>query len=398
MNYQISLIPELNYWMIQVIKNSPVYETFHKIPSHVSEYWREPNSILELLFNENFDPDPMSSSSSSSLTDLIYNDKRYIYQYRRCNLLRIPQDSNILKRIQIYRWNANVFVANSEQFLIILDMTGSMYGQSEPENPTVLPYDVNEEDRSPYITYETDKYFTTNYPLVKTDPDRQIELPDDPPILTPAENIFDLTDQDHRMLDLLYDFKIGLDVTLDGIDFSELDTCLSKLIYIYLDAFINDSYSYYNNEDTISDGTNILCTLYEKYVLDMIYHLKQKRYGVIWKDQEIINTSIEEIQENYFIILKRERRKITLTPEILLAGEFILSDDVLPWHRKDMTIFRDGEILEQDEDFTVQIVYDDPNNIYVKIILLKDIFQLDEELELIWSFAEPYSVYSEEDQ
>ena len=96
----ITLVPELNYWMIRILKSSPVADTYCNTPTTISDFWREPNSVLELLFNECFHPD-LSEPSSSSSSGATY--RPYIYKYRSCNLNLIP-DKNVLNRIQLYRW------------------------------------------------------------------------------------------------------------------------------------------------------------------------------------------------------------------------------------------------------------------------------------------------------
>jgi hypothetical protein len=408
---QLNIIPELNYWMGITLKNSPVYETFHKRPSAGSEYWTEKNSVIDLLFNENFDPDDpwwleLHSSSSSSSSDFIPpwildiyedNDKRYIYKYRRCNLLNIT-DKNLLYRIQLYRWWANIWACNSDKFINVLDMQGS---NVDPDfwvnNEVFLPFDVSEHERSPYITYKAWIYFQTNYPLAYQDRFLTITPPLPNPIYTEAEDPFDLTDQDHMMLELLYDYKTGRNVSLDDIDYSTLTSCIAKLVYIYLDAFINDSFIHYSDTETICHGEKILCTLYEKHVVNMLYLLKGKLYGVIWKDTEIINDEIKEIEEKRFMIMKKVVTRVRITEEDIANKEIILVGAHLPWNRKDFTIFKDGLVLTQDTDFKVVLDYTDVNNIFTRIKLLSNNFRVNEKLLFIWSYVDPYSVYSEND-
>jgi hypothetical protein len=408
----INVVPELNYWMVMVLKNSPVNDVFHKIASQISDYWREPNSVLELLFNENFTPIPKPSSSSSSSSGFYdfdsENERRFIYKYRMCNLLTIP-DKNLIYRLQLYRWNSNVFAANSNKFWAIFDMTsapnrdinwpyprGTEY-YDEGSGIVVLPYDVDEKKRSPYLDYQPGPLFTSNYQLVDADQNKQIPpIPPMPPV-GPVGNLFGFTKQDLDILDLLYDYKVGFPITLDGINFYDL-TCISKLIYIYLDAFLNNSYQYYDTEDTISeDCSSILCNLYEKYVLDMICQLKRQQYGVIWKDSDVINTTITTINVNDFMIMKNHNERIIVTDEIYTNGEILITEHI-PWNRADFLLFKDGKILEQDESYTLQIDFSDPTNIVARCHFLKDIFLPGDRLEMIWSYVDSHSAYSAPDQ
>jgi len=397
---EINVIPELNFWLRRELSNSEVYDTYHKIPVDVSDSWREPRSVLELLFNETFDPGPYQPSSSSSgdavgLED--ENDRPYIYLYRRVNILNIT-DKVLLQRIQPYRWWANVYAANSMKFIDLFNMQGSQFDPGAyPRNETILPYDVAKEDRSPYITYESWNASMTNYPLWVMGDDPTIP-PVTPDPLWRRADIFDFTDLTLEMLDKLWFYKTGCPwVTIDDITYEELDSCVARLIYIYLDAFLNDSFNYYDSEDSISDGSDILCSLYEKHVLDIVYLLRSKLYGVIWKDSVVINDNIEEIHENFFIILKKvvDRRRVDET--VLQNNEFIIEGNNLPWDRRDFTFFKDGVILEQDQDYTITMDVEDPNNVFAKVILLRDDFEDGELVEFIWSYADPYSVFSEDD-
>jgi len=410
---QIFLIPELNFWMIKTLKSSPVNPNYHKIPSDISDFWRESRSVLELLFNENFNPESTPSSSSGSITDMeSINDKPYIYKYRKCNLLLIP-DKNVLRRTQMYRWNALIFAASSNKFATMFDMSNTHFDQSPnptqpPTNPVDaswldenqvtmrLPTDVNEADRSPYITYKSNIYTPGSYPLVDMDQNAPVNPLPPSVIYPPPEDPFQFSEQDFMMLDILYDYKLGYPVTLNGIVFPDL-TCIAKLIYIYLDAFLNNSFVYYSDDQTISDGSNILCTLFEKHVINMIYHLKQRQYGVIWKDQYVISDRIVEINVNDFLIMKKETKRITITEEMFVNNEILITENI-PWDRRDFVIYQDGVVIEQDKDYTVVIDFSDPNKPIAHVHFITDIFLPGDILELIWSHIDPYSPISQPDE
>jgi len=397
---EINVIPELNFWFRRELSNSEVYDSYHKIPVEVNDSWRESRSVIELLFNETFDPGPYQPSSSSSgdawgIED--DNDKPYIYLYRRVNILHIT-DKTLLQRIQPYRWWANVYAVNSIKFIDLFNMQGSQLDPDfYPSNQVRLPYDVDEEDRSPYITYNNWNGSTTNYPLWQDSGDLNIPPPVQPPIIA-RPDIFDFTDLTFEMLDKLWFYKTGCQwVTLDDITYEELDSCIAKLIYIYLDAFLNDSFTHYDSEEIISSDDDILCSLYEKHILDIIYLLRSKLYGVIWKDSVVINKNIKEINENIFIILKKTVSRRRVTDEVLNNNEFLIDGSNLPWDRRDFTFFKDGIILQQDQDYTITMDVEDPNNVFAKVILLRDDFELNELVEFIWSYADPYSFASEDD-
>ena len=307
-------------------------------------------------------------------------------------------DKNLLNRIQLYRWWSNIYAANSNKFFYLFNMQGSVSDlNNDVVNEVSLPFDINEEDRSPYITYQTYNGSFTSYPLWQTgevDPDKIEETQN--PIINDAV-IFEFTDLTFQMLDKLYNYKTGKNVNLDDIIFDELDSCLAKLIYIYLDAVLNDSYEHYDSIECISNATDILCSLYEKHVLNFLYLLRSKSYGVIWNDSDIINNKIVPIREDFFVILKKKIVRTRVTQQVLYTKKFIISDDV-PWNRKDFTFYKDGMILEQDKDFTVVMDVSDARNVKAEVKLLRDDFVDNELVEFIWSYVEPISYISEQEE
>ena len=406
---KIYLIPELNYWMIIVLKNSPINDTYHKIPTVISDYWTEPNSVLSLLFNENFSPNPPASSSSSSSSG---NSRNYIWQYRTCNLLLIP-DKNVLNRLQLYRWNSTVYAADSHKFMNIFDSTGTRYPpvqnnsdiifdtgldylEASSETVPNLPVDVEEKDRSPYISYTTHTTVTTNYSLVKHGKQEMKPWPPVPPI-PPTHNVFNLTEDDLMMLDKLYDYKVnGVCPDLTLIDFNNLHGCIAKLIYVYLDAFCFNQFTYFDSEEPIASEGDILCSLYEKCVLDMICQLKIRQYGVIWKNSDIINNQIIEENTYQFMIMKKENLRITITPEMIYNKELIIPNDNIPWDKRDVVLFKNGLILTADEDYMLVLDFSDPVNVIAKISFLKDIFIPGENIKIIYSYVEPETAFTED--
>lgn len=378
---QITLIPELNWWFRIVLKNSAITDTFHCIPAELSDFWREPKSIIELLFNENFEPDSEPLPTQSL-------DKKYIYEYQQCNLLFIP-DKKLLNRIQLYRWNALVYAASSSKFTSLFDMTGATTNL-ETEVQTRLPFDVDPEDRSQNITYKSRIYNTTNFPLVDTDKNLIINEPPPYPDELPAEELFGLTDDDLQFLDLLYKFKTGECVNISCYTYNTLSE-LAKLIYVYLSVMINDDYSMYNTNNLISSGDNILTNLYEKHVINMIYTVRSKQYGVIYNQKVIVSNRQENINVDEFMIMKKTHDRHYLTQEEVDNNEVLITENI-PWDRKDFSLFKDGLLLTQDTDYTVTIDFSDVNNIVAKLSFIDQTIAVGQQIFMIWSYVVPYSI------
>jgi hypothetical protein len=410
----ISIVPELNFWMIRVLKDSTVNDTFHKIPTVVSDSWREPNSVIELLFNENFLPESKSSSSTYNGLPNIENEneKPYIYKYRPCNLLTVT-DKNILNRIQVYRWYSTIYAANSNKFWHMFDLTGAQYPATQNNGDIIfdsgaeymdvsnsnvpnLPVDVDPETKSPYVaTYNTKNFLTTNFPLVQHGAQEMKPWPPTPPI-PESYNVFNFTDDDLMMLDMLYDYKVYGIFNLSNVNFESLIGCIAKLVYIYLEAFCLNKFDHFDTEDPVSDESNILCNLYEKYLVDIIYQLRARQYGVIFKNSDIINQHIVEENMYQFMIMKKENIRVTLTDDMIVSREVLITDNI-PWDKRDFVLYKDGIILKSDVDYSLVLDFSDPTNVVAKVSFIKDIFVPGENLEFIYSYVEPYSAYSEDD-
>ena len=358
------IVPELNYWIKQVLQKSPINEKFFKIPSEVSDFWRDSNSVLDLLFNENFVSTyiPMSSSSSSSSE---FQDKPYIYIYRTCEIKSIS-DKKLINRLNIYRYNIDIYAASSNKFWQLFDLRYSppyvnMINEDEnvqdqldilntPDEIPNVPY-TNIEDtnaqNNPYFTYKSQIYFSTNYSLVHLDNDYKFDPPPPIPLPSPPTNVFNFTEEEFMMLDLLYDYKTYIGADISNISCDHLTSPLSKCIFIYLSVCINNNLNACPSETKFSDDTNILYSVYEKYVLDFIYRLKQKDYTVIYKPSEIINNKTVEINQDFLMTLKYRMDFIFINEEDLITIKIIFRDEYIPWNRSDFSIFHNGLLLHQ---------------------------------------------------
>lgn len=87
-------------------------------------------------------------------------------------------------------------------------------------------------------------------------------------------NIFNLQPDDFTLLDILLEYRLDStsNITLDDITYDDLSTSLSKLIYLYLDLKLNDSYTNFDNTTPLSSATNLLDNCYEMYVCEALFN------------------------------------------------------------------------------------------------------------------------------
>lgn len=115
-----------------------------------------------------------------------------------------------------------------------------------------------------------------------------------------GDNIFELNNNDLIMLDALLAYRMDstsltiIDSTSVSIitdstagtsilfaSYDSLDTCLSKLIYLYLQLKIYENYELYNNLDLVSScdmhPKSLLCNVFESYVIDSYFKFIMNR-------------------------------------------------------------------------------------------------------------------------
>jgi len=85
-------------------------------------------------------------------------------------------------------------------------------------------------------------------------------------------NLFNLQNDDKIMMDKLLQYRIDTtSITSIEINYDDLSTRLSKLIYIYLNFKINNNYSLFD-KNPISNEEEILENFYEALILDTIFN------------------------------------------------------------------------------------------------------------------------------
>jgi len=402
------IVPELNYWIKKILLKSPINEKFFHVPVEISDFWKEENSVLDLLFNENF------KSTILPTDDLSNQDppKQYIYTYRTCDIKTIT-DQTLLNRINIYRYTIDVYAADTTKFLSLFDLTNSpvfVNAIFEDENVQDQLDIQNREDdmpdtdytqeqdenaqRNPYFTYKSKIYYSSNYQLVKLDTDYEFDPLPPAPILSPVVNVFEFNEEEFMMLDLLFCYKTTNEVDLSDITCDSLSSSLSKNIFIFLNACFQ-KFDVCESDFKFSDGTNLLHSLYEKYVLDFVYRMKQKEYAVIFKPSDNINNKLVEINQDFLLTLKNKLEYIYLTDKNISTKKIIINDEYIPWDRADFNIFHNGSLLKQDRDFTVQVNSSDASDIYYEIILNSNIFSSGDKIICKWSYMDPSSAFSQ---
>jgi len=270
----IHFIPEIDFWALQILKKSPVYQDFKKYPIAINEEeWRRDGSVLDLLFNYTFD------SASYSI------------HYLQVDKVAIT-DTNIVNRSAILANQLRYWVCDTTSAQIILPGDSTALGEG---------VQIIDDVQRP------------------TTPCTSLALS-----LLTAANVFSITTGEKDLLDILFLHKTGVDVSsyLIQIDYNSLPSPLSKLIYIYLDIEVNDNYFLYDNDTPVNTEDRLIVTLFEKFVLDHLYRKISFRpsisEGSYMGDSEYTHL-VDRLEEDD-IINKRYLLPSTLKP---ISGEYI---------------------------------------------------------------------------
>ena len=152
-----------------------------------------------------------------------------------------------------------------------------------------------------------------------------------------GENIFSLEDDDLTLLSKLSSYRIGINPNISNINYDNLSTNLSKLIYIYLDLVLNQNYSVLNDSSVISDDDNALESLFELYVINESYKAMKN-----WTN--LIDANLLELR------LVHEVKIITSAIE---SAKAVSLDEVV--YDYNLDVYHNGEKLVQDTDYIVAI-------------------------------------------
>ena len=339
----------MDLWIYNILYNNNLTSSYINIPVKPSEKWRCKDSVVELLFNETFDP-----------SGKMYDNFPYIYRYKTVNIKKIESfDVDLHRRIQIYPYKY-VWCADDESNTLFQDI----------QNQVIPIFTNNTSDSTNYYNgINPTKYITKYRSAIITSTNDQLhaDLPDtededdntDQTVYGPDVNVFGLTKEELEMCQLLYYYRTGqfelIHCFTDDF-YYQLRSPLSKWIYLYLQCYLFNivNYKYLNTITTEDDG--ILRCMFEKHAQDRIYQYIQKQNFAIWnKVEDIGGNSLRRIFEDYtmnchtFIWTKRIDKNIINNKEIAI----LLEEEQQPVNNSNFEFIYDGKQLKQNIDFEI---------------------------------------------
>jgi hypothetical protein len=146
---------------------------------------------------------------------------------------------------------------------------------------------------------------------------------------TNGSNVLSITDEEVILLDKLLLYRINNAVDISDIEYDELDSNLSKLIYQYLSFMCSDNFVYVNNSYLVSSSDNELESLFEVFVVNEC-HKKMKNSNIVVSGSVILTIPY--------------RLKVTVDSTILSSKYFEIPNT--PYNRSDFYVFQNGNLLD----------------------------------------------------
>lgn len=191
-----------------------------------------------------------------------------------------------------------------------------------------------------------------------------------------TENVFNIDSEEENLLDKLFKFKTDSTsaVNISAITYGNLNSNLSKLIYIYLNYELNNDFSLYDTESTpfTTSDSNILHILYEKWLIDFFYKQKVKEYVI--KDK--INQTLH--------MLNQINITVTLTETEIINKQILFSPTQKPFNADDIEIIYNCKIQIKGKDFQYE---DSPiSRLYWNNLTLEANLQVEDKIYINWSY------------
>ncbi len=155
-----------------------------------------------------------------------------------------------------------------------------------------------------------------------------------------ASNILEITPEEESLLDLLLVFRRTNTVDITSIIYEDLNSSLSKLIYLYLYLKTNKNYDLFNMVLPVANEDRFLELIYEKYVLDAYFREFAKQYLVLDSTTTFTVTQLDSKAE-----------VVTITADMITNKQIIL--DPKPYDSRDVSVVLSGVLKKLGIDYEI---------------------------------------------
>lgn len=144
-------------------------------------------------------------------------------------------------------------------------------------------------------------------------------------------SLSDSTSDNRRMLDQLLEYRMGNSVDLSGIDYEDLTTDFSKLVYQYLDLMSNGIYDKLDTISVLSDSSSTINNMFELYLLNESHKILRVKKELLLSD----SIELRPVRKKYII-----DDATSFNPLIII--------DPLPYNIYTTSVIKNGDLLDED--------------------------------------------------
>ncbi len=238
----MKIIPELNQWLHIYTLNSRVNDSKMPMPVEPSTKWNFDDSVLSLLFDENF------------------NSPSYNIYYKPIYYAGLCIDPPMQRRLStLFNSNLEIMVNDST------DVPASIFLDIDPQN------------------------------------------------------VFEFDNEEMYMLDDVLSYRNDTtDSTSDiqVISYQDLNSSLSKMLYMYLKLVIDKDISLYNINQSMANPNRLIEILYEKYLIDNYFEYMSNGYQALDS-----STGLEAI------LLQPVMQEIVITAD-MISNKYLVLENI----------------------------------------------------------------------
>lgn len=154
-------------------------------------------------------------------------------------------------------------------------------------------------------------------------------------------NLFHFTEEEISMFDVLLEYRTTGECDISNIDYENLTSFLSKLVFLYLDIVVNENFISVDTLISIGSTEDMLHAMFFLYVINETHKLLK---------------SAEIVLENNVIDYHINRKVIRMTEEIISTNQFSIYNPV-PASKDLMFVTYNGRKLDSTE-FSLDIETD----------------------------------------
>jgi len=382
--YLHKLVPELNLWVNKTLYNNLFNKKLVQCPTHMSEFWRSKDSVVELLFNETADP-------SGAVYDGGFH---FIWKYRTVNVKKLYSlEPTLFKRIQIYYNSTWVYAAkNDTKFNELFNLAESTI--TSDQDGYEYPYGIKP---TSYVNYNSHIVTSGSDQLNYEDPAVVINESESDGYVVYAsdENVFGLTEEECQLCEYLYYYRTGqYDLIPEFEDdyYDNLVSPLSKWVYVYLNCYLYNTVNENHLRTLCVESTGSFRCLVEKHLQDRVYEYIQKQNMTLWERVDNVDGVDKRSFTTYTLGCNTYLKKGRIQSN---ADGIILSNlDKIPNNHTSFEFIYDGMVQKHGVDYVLKNTGNECKPIVKLVFVNKIKYVENQKFQFMFNYVNPKTPFT----